>query len=730
MGSKVSYYEDFSVLNPNFSEQTMEQIYPGPLRQGRWIRFALVAALIAILSAGCGGGAGDWRNGGDNGDNGNGNGNDDDDDDDDDDGDGGETAGSIEVSTTTEGDDLATEDYDVSVDGELSGSVSVNGTTTLTNVDTGQRDVFLSEVPNNCRVQEGNPKPVTVSSGETATVDFTVQCEGSDNVGDLLVTTDTTGDDIGSDDYLIVLNQGEQPSQAIGLSTSVQIQSLAAGTHQVALTDLPSNCTVDNNPRNLEVRAGREAETTFEVQCGTDTGNLEITTETEGSDFDDNRYIVEIVGNNPREIGADDSIELSNLAARDYIVTLTAVNNNCTVDGNNPRTVTVDSGETTEETFTVQCVDSSETGDLQISTTTAGNDATEIEYGIEINGGAQRREIGPEATITLEGMVARNHTVLLTGVPGDCALNSTNPVTVPVLEDNDAEIAFAITCTAATGALVVTTATDANLSSDLDSNGYTLLWDEGSERINIDVNARESLSDRALGDHSLTLTNVANNCALPNRNNPVEVEIRADATASAEFAVDCFGAQEVGDVVVTVNTRGAERDRDSNGYQIEVGGGTLVAAVDAEDSDDVRLEGLAPVLQTIELTDVADNCLESRGEQSQTVQANPGSVTPVLFTMRCDSITTTLDVAVVTAGQDEFQDSDGYVIRLNGGADTRSVQNNDVARFSDLAVAEFSVELTDVAPNCRIVNDDNPFTVTTVDRSVRVTSFAVNCDAP
>ncbi len=71
-------------------------------------------------------------------------------------------------------------------------------------------------------------------------------------------------------------------------------------------------------------------------------------------------------------------------------------------------------------------------------------------------------------------------------------------------------------------------------------------------------------------------------------------------------------------------------------------------------------------------------------------------------------VTGTLEVMTLTVG--DTLDPDGYPLNLDG-ATSGTMEVNDVVTFSDLAVGSHSVELSDVAVNCR-VEASNPQTVT------------------
>jgi subtilisin-like proprotein convertase family protein len=94
----------------------------------------------------------------------------------DDDGTSPPTTGSLEVTTSTTGDDLDPDGYTVTVDGGTSQSVGINGSTAFAQVATGDREVELTGLAANCSVTGVNPRTVTVAGGGTASTSFDVPC--------------------------------------------------------------------------------------------------------------------------------------------------------------------------------------------------------------------------------------------------------------------------------------------------------------------------------------------------------------------------------------------------------------------------------------------------------------------------------------------------------------------------------------------------------------------------
>jgi hypothetical protein len=84
------------------------------------------------------------------------------------------------------------------------------------------------------------------------------------------------------------------------------------------------------------------------------TGTVEITTSTSGDDQDGDGYKVTL-GNNEKDISSNETILFDNVDEGSYDAELSNIAGNCSVNGDNPRTITVTAGETTSATFEIQC---------------------------------------------------------------------------------------------------------------------------------------------------------------------------------------------------------------------------------------------------------------------------------------------------------------------------------------------------------------------------------------
>jgi len=174
--------------------------------------------------------------------------------------------------------------------------------------------------------------------------------------GSIKVTTATTGATPDPDGYSVAVDAGA--SQPIGVHDSVTVTGLPAGSHSVTLGGVAGNCTVSGGlSRNTNVSVGDTARVPFSVSCPTPpptTGDLTVTTTTTGGGTDPDGYTVTVDAIN-KPIGVSGSVTFNGLPAGDHSVTLTGLANNCTVSGQNPRTINVPAGGTPQTNFPVTC---------------------------------------------------------------------------------------------------------------------------------------------------------------------------------------------------------------------------------------------------------------------------------------------------------------------------------------------------------------------------------------
>src|SRR5947209_7346410 len=342
------------------------------------------------------------------------------------------------VAAVTSGIDLDPDGYTVQVDGGASRALAVSGTIRFEGLGAGSHTVTMTGAAANCPIAPDNPRTVNVTTGavtrDTARTKFQVTCGAA--TGSIQVTTATSGIDLDPNGYAMQIDGGSL-RLLLGAGT-VTIDGLAGGDHSVVLSGAAGNCTVGgDNPRVLHVITGGAARDTartlFQVTCVAVTGSIEVKAATTGVDFTPNGYTVLIDVGSLAPLPVNGAATIGGLSAGDHTVRLVGSAGNCTITGDNPRAVHVTTGgvtrDTARTTFSVSCV--AATGSIQVTTATAGMDLDPDGYTVLLDNG-QQRPLGDNGTTVIEGVSAGDHSVILFGAVGNCALAGNNPRTVHV----------------------------------------------------------------------------------------------------------------------------------------------------------------------------------------------------------------------------------------------------------------------------------------------------------
>ena len=203
--------------------------------------------------------------------------------------------------------------------------------------------------------------PGLVRSAPLIVVAVALACGGENLAvrvtGSVQVTTATSGADLDPDGYSVTLDGSDQGT--VGVSGTLTVDDLAAVDHAVGLSGVAGNCRVEgDNPRTAIVTAGATATVAFTLTCTAlpaNTGTLQVTTLTSGSNPDPDGYTIAVDGGATQPIGSSATLAVSGIAAGSHTVTLAGVAPNCTVGGTNPLTITVVGGQTANAAFDITC---------------------------------------------------------------------------------------------------------------------------------------------------------------------------------------------------------------------------------------------------------------------------------------------------------------------------------------------------------------------------------------
>jgi hypothetical protein len=298
------------------------------------------------------------------------------------------------------------------------------------------------------------------------------------------------------------------------------------------MTGLAANCSVSDNPRTVSVTAGEVAETTFAVVCAANVGDLTVTTSTTGGDLDPDGYTVEVGGTISEAIDLDETITITDVAAGDHSVELTGVANNCSVVGDNPRTVTVPNNAAVQTDFEVECV--ALTGTLTVTASTTGDGLDPDGYTVSVDGGPEE-DLATNGDVDFNDVATGDRSVLLSGIATNCSVTGDNPATVTVPSVGPANHTFDVECTDIVGSVEVTTSTT---GAELDPDGYTLNV-EGESGVAIGLNETLTVDDVSAGERTVELAGVASNCSVAGEN-PRTVTVTDGGTVSTTFDVTCL----------------------------------------------------------------------------------------------------------------------------------------------------------------------------------------------
>jgi WD40-like Beta Propeller Repeat len=171
--------------------------------------------------------------------------------------------GYLGINAVTTGADLDPDGYAMSIDNQATHSLGVNAAVVIANLAVGSHSVALSGVAGNCTVAGPNPAPATVGNGDTTRITFSITCVAA---GALRVTAVTTGVDLDPNGYTISVD-GQQVG-AVASNAVATASPLAAGTRNVSLGDISSNCAVTGtNPQSVMIPVHDTARVTFQVSC-------------------------------------------------------------------------------------------------------------------------------------------------------------------------------------------------------------------------------------------------------------------------------------------------------------------------------------------------------------------------------------------------------------------------------------------------------------------------------
>ena len=227
---------------------------------------------------------------------------------------------------------------------------------------------------------------------------------------------------------------------ALGVEGSGMV-AVDTGAHTVLLMGVAANCVVaGDNPLAVHAARAQTVAAPFAVACRQSA--LHVTTATTGVSLDADGYSLCVDYATDWEsyagcatdgaVGVNGAVTLS-VASGTHVVGLNGVAPNCTVSGDNPRTVDV--GDSTDVSFVITCV---ATGTVHVTTATTGTDLDQsyvVCFDPSGGGCSGYFGVGTNSTVDIPGVIAGPHTVSLTDVAGNCTVSGSTTRAVTVSQD-------------------------------------------------------------------------------------------------------------------------------------------------------------------------------------------------------------------------------------------------------------------------------------------------------
>jgi YVTN family beta-propeller protein len=174
---------------------------------------------------------------------------------------------------------------------------------------------------------------------------------------------------------------------------------------------------------------------------------------------------------------------------------------------------------------------------LRLSVTTAGEDQDYDGYFYSLDGNAPA-PLGPNASVTLGGLDAGPHQLVIDGVASNCTLAGEGTRSIALSSGDTTEVQLAVACSAIPipETLQITTIT----TGDPDPDGYTYALD-GALPATIGSNASVTITGLTPGTHQLAIGGVASTCTLAGGSTR-SVALTSGAITEVRLTVTCQGS--------------------------------------------------------------------------------------------------------------------------------------------------------------------------------------------
>jgi len=177
---------------------------------------------------------------------------------------------------------------------------------------------------------------------------------------------------------------------------------------------------------------------------GERTGSIEVVLQMSGGGTDPDGSIVTVDADASTVLLASDSHTFTGLAPGEHDVVISGIADNCTLEGEAARSVSVIATLSTPVLFRLDCR-SEEPGSIEVSTLSVGSALDSDGYTLVFEG-ADHGPMGVVDTVTLPDLPVGTASVGLSGVGGGCQVIGDNPVSVSVSGGQTTTVAFDVTC--------------------------------------------------------------------------------------------------------------------------------------------------------------------------------------------------------------------------------------------------------------------------------------------
>jgi hypothetical protein len=194
--------------------------------------------------------------------------------------------GALRINATASSQEAAFFQYAVAIDSGTPWTAFVGQPLTIfqTGMSHGPHLITVSGTPASCTGRE--PRTATIAGDDTVVVTVTIVCPRT--TGDVKVNVTTSGPDQDSNGYFVRVNGLTRGF--VNSNGSTIITSLAAGSHEVTLSDVASNCTLAA-PQSALVTAGTLTNVNLSVTC-TAVSVLRFVATASGPDRDPDGYSI------------------------------------------------------------------------------------------------------------------------------------------------------------------------------------------------------------------------------------------------------------------------------------------------------------------------------------------------------------------------------------------------------------------------------------------------------